>query len=272
MTSLHNNPKLSPSTEKKALRLFSAMMTLAVRHRRLLFNPCEPVEAPEDKVGEMLFLTEAQVADLAEALGQHHEPWRALVLLAGYGGLRWGECIGLPLRHVDTLRSRVRVAQQLHKDGRIDEPKTSNSVRTVNLPKWLTDELSTASALREPAPDLPAEHTELVFYSRDGTPLVHGSTFNRRWWRPAVEEALPQHLHGLRFHDLRHTAVAIALHSAARSGHPLNALQLQERMGHSSIQMTLGRYGHLFEGHDDKLVEAMTNPFADRPARHLRAV
>ncbi len=272
MTKLHNNPKLAPSTEKKALRLFTAMMTLAVRHRRLHFNPCEPVESPEEKVAEMLFLTEAQVADLAEAMGTFREPWRALVLLAGYGGLRWGECVGLPVRHVDPLRSRVRVAQQLHKDGRIDEPKTTSSVRTVNLPKWLSEELATACALRSPADGLSAEHSELVFFTTEGTPLAHGSTFNRRWWRQAVVTALPTHLHGLRFHDLRHTAVAIALHSSSKAGHPLNPKQLQERMGHSTIRMTLDRYGHLFEGHDDKMVEAMTNPFTDREPRHLRAV
>ena len=133
-------------------------------------------------------------------------------------------------------------------------------------PKWLSDELTMACALRSPAAALPAEHADLIFHTHDGTPLVNGSTFNRRWWRKAVVQALPQHLHGLRFHDLRHTAVAIALHSASKSGHPLNPKQLQERMGHSTIRMTLDRYGHLFEGHDDKMVEAMANPFIDRPS------
>ncbi len=104
------------------LRLFAAMMTLAVSHRRLPNNPCEPVESPEEKVAEMLFISEAQVADLAETLGAIHAPWRALVLL-----------------------------------------------------------------------------------------------------------------------------------------------------GHSAIRMTLDRYGHLFAGHDDKMVETVSNPFTDRPARHLRA-
>ena len=62
MVTLQDNEKLSPSTEAKALRLLRAMLTLAVRHRRLAFNPCEPVESPKDKAGEMLFLTEAQDA------------------------------------------------------------------------------------------------------------------------------------------------------------------------------------------------------------------
>ena len=44
----------------------------------------------------------------------------------------------------------------------------------------------------------------------------------------------------LRWHDLRHTAVALAI---ANGAHPKS---IQERMGHSSITVTLDRYGHLF--------------------------
>jgi len=40
--------------------------------------------------------------------------------------------------------------------------------------------------------------------------------------------------------DLRHTAVALAI---AQGAHPK---AIQERMGHSSITVTLDRFGHLF--------------------------
>ncbi|MFV0307829.1 MAG: hypothetical protein ACK5OX_08810 [Desertimonas sp.] len=117
MTTLHANPKLSPSSEQKALRLFSQIMKMAVLHRRIPFNPCEHVASPKWKAGEMLFLSPGQVADLSEAIAAHHPQWRALVPLAAFGGLRWGECVGLPLKNLDPLHSRVRVDQQLHRDG-----------------------------------------------------------------------------------------------------------------------------------------------------------
>jgi integrase len=44
----------------------------------------------------------------------------------------------------------------------------------------------------------------------------------------------------LRWHDLRHTAVALAI---AQGAHPK---AIQQRMGHASITVTLDRYGHLF--------------------------
>ncbi len=49
----------------------------------------------------------------------------------------------------------------------------------------------------------------------------------------------------LRFHDLRHTHVAMLI---SRGEHPK---VIQTRLGHSSIKVTLDRYGHLFEGLDE---------------------
>lgn len=48
----------------------------------------------------------------------------------------------------------------------------------------------------------------------------------------------------LRFHDLRHTSVALAI---AGGAHPK---AIQARMGHSSIAGTLDRYGHLLPSLD----------------------
>ena len=261
MMALAAKESIGPSTEAKALRLFSQIMQFAVQQRRIAFNPCANVEAPEVATKTMPFLTEVQVGALAERIGAIHG-WRQMVLLAAYGGLRWGECTGLDVAKVDLLRNRVHVDEQLQRDGALGPPKSEKSVRRVGIPKWLGDELSEAIASRTPAADLPDHHRGLLFLTADGTALVHSSTWNRKVWRPAVVASLPAHLHHLRFHDLRHTAVAIALETSRKSGRPLNAKQLQERMGHSTIRMTLDRYGHLLDGHDDEVVAAMANPFA----------
>jgi len=42
-------------------------------------------------------------------------------------------------------------------------------------------------------------------------------------------------------------------------------------MGHSSIQMTLDRYGHLLDKVEDAVVEGMPSPFA-RPAAGVAPV
>jgi integrase len=54
----------------------------------------------------------------------------------------------------------------------------------------------------------------------------------------------------MRFHDLRHTCAALCI---ALGAHPK---AIQERLGHSSITVTLDRYGH-------KLDELLTERLDD---------
>jgi integrase len=76
---------------------------------------------------------------------------------------------------------------------------------------------------------------------------------------PAVEHT---GLSPLRWHDLRHTAAALAIASGA---HPK---VIQERLGHSSIQVTLDVYGHLFPSLEEALAERL-DLVAREAAAHL---
>jgi integrase len=59
----------------------------------------------------------------------------------------------------------------------------------------------------------------------------------------------------LRFHDLRNTHAAMLI---AQGEHP-KVIQL--RLGHSSIQVTLDIYGHLFEGLDEAAADRLDAAF-----------
>jgi integrase len=72
--------------------------------------------------------------DLAEAIDPR---FRALVLVAAYAGLRWGELVGLRVKRVDLLHGRITVAEQATElDGRFTwgPPKTEAGRRTMTLP------------------------------------------------------------------------------------------------------------------------------------------
>jgi integrase len=94
--------QLSPSTIAKAYRLLSRILGAAVEAGYLLRNPCTVKGAGQERAPEMRFATVAQVAALADAIGPRY---RALVLVAAYGGLRWGELVGLRVTRVDLLCS-----------------------------------------------------------------------------------------------------------------------------------------------------------------------
>jgi hypothetical protein len=89
--------QLSPSTVAKAYRLLSRILGAAVEAGYLPRNPCTVKSAGQERAPEMRFATVAQVAALADAIDPRY---RALILVAAYGGLRGGvalsACDGRP--------------------------------------------------------------------------------------------------------------------------------------------------------------------------------
>jgi integrase len=250
---------VSPNTVAKAYRLLARIMDTAVAAGLIVRNPCSVKGAATERAPEMRVATVAQVAALAQAI---HPRFRALVLVAAYAGLRWGELVGLRVKRVDLLHQRITVAEQVTEiDGRFTwgPPKTEAGRRTVTLPAVtaaaLAEHLATYS---QPGPD------GLVFTSTEGG-LLRRSNFHRRVWRPAIRAV---GLEGLRFHDLRHTSATLSIAAGA------STRELMARMGHSSSAAAL-RYQHVLAGRDtaiaaalDELIEA-ASALAESPPSAL---
>ena len=197
-----------------------------------------------------------EVESLAESIDPR---FRARVLLAAYGGLRFGELAGLRRSRVDLLRGRVIVAERLIEvDGALTfgTPKTKHSRRRVPLPRQIVTELEHhLDEYTAPAPDA------LVFTGPKGAPLRR-TGFSRSWWRPALERA---GLGALKFHELRHTFVALWVAVGA------NPKDVSIRAGHSSVAFTLDRYGHLYQDAEFEVPDRLSALLASRTARHTRA-
>jgi integrase len=227
---------LAPATVKKAYQLLGKVMGAAVDAGMLAQSPCRRVPLPKVEREEMRFLTPAEIARLADSIVPRY---RALVLAAGYGGLRVGELAGLRRGRVDLLRGTVEVSEIVTEVGgvlRFGPPKTRAGRRTVGLPRAVVDELAAhMGGLDDPA--------AFVFTAPQGGPL-RVIAFRARVWRPATRKA---DLDGLRIHDLRHTAVALWI--AAGAG----PKEVATRAGHTSVSFTLDRYGHLYPEADTTL-------------------
>ncbi|MGH9185340.1 MAG: site-specific integrase [Acidimicrobiales bacterium] len=205
-------------------------------------NPCDGTRVPESPKAEMVFLTAEKLEILATSIDGRYA---TLVRLAAYTGMRAGEICALRVGRVGLDAGRIIVAESVTEvPGHglyFSEPKTYER-RSVTLPGFLVDELT---AHLENRPDDP---TAFVFTSPDGAVLNH-KNFYRRMFKPAVVAAgLPAHM---RFHDLRHTCAALCI---ALGAHPK---AIQERLGHSSITVTLDRYGHLFPKLDETLTKRL---------------
>ena len=239
--------RLAPSSVHRHYRTLRTMLGWAVKQRLADANVCDQVQPPRIPHKEMQFLSIEQVEAIADAILPRY---RMMVLVAAYSGARWSELVGLRRRDIlgDTI---VITGQLLKQNGRWvrEVPKTSAGRRSVALPAsiaaGLVEHMDTYS---QPGPD------GLVFVNQQTNPV--GESFRHNVWLPACERAGLARRTGPRsivdaptWHSLRHTHVAICV---AAGLHPK---QIQHRLGHSSISVTLDRYGHLMAGLDDAAAE-----------------
>ena len=250
--------ELSPASVHQVWRTMRRAVSVAVRLDVVPFDVLDKVDAPPAGEGGKRALNATELATLAEVID---ERYRAMVLVAGWCGLRLGELVGLRWRHVDLLRRTVTVEVQVQHPpggGAVESaPKTKKGRRVVNLPKVVADALQVhlAAGWAEPGAD------GFVFPAPGGGPLRAGN-WRRRSWQPAVEAA---GLAGLRPHDLRHTAATLGLIAAKG-----NAKVVQERLGWSTIRL-LDTYAHVLAGAQEQLADALDDMAAAAPRPAPRA-
>ena len=245
-----------PGTVRNAFYVLKMVLDYAIRDGNLRVNPCLDVDLPSAQSPEMLFLTGAQVRTLASAIDERwaaRGPYGLLVETAAFTGLRAGELAALRMSNLDLRRGTVRVVSSasIVRGRRVEgPPKSRAGRRTVIVNRALCD------SLRSHLGDRLLDRDALVFTEADGTPLKFGSFYSQRF-KPAVRAVLPVHLHGLRFHDLRHTYASLLVEQGA---HPK---EMAELMGHSSVQITLDRYSHVMPRMTSALADRMDHAYRD---------
>ncbi|MES2834933.1 MAG: site-specific integrase [Pseudomonadota bacterium] len=195
----------------------------------------------DDEDDEDVFIPEkAEVAALCAASRVTTGP---ILRFAASTGLRGSEQRALAWRHVDLEKGTVRVRRRINRLGQFGQPKSLAGRRTVPLAEGLV------AAMKEwkqqsgfTGPD------DLVFPNGVGNPEGH-SNWRQRLFQPAwarAQELNPELVDRplWRWHDMRHFAISCWIEADV----PLK--QIMKWAGHSSAQMTLDRYGHLFKSTD----------------------
>lgn len=227
------------------------MFKLAVRSGVVKTNPVLDAKAPRAQKSEMVFLNEDQVMALAEEIqdppalqrgASHREGgypnYATLIRFAAFTGLRAGEIGALKVSKINLLRGRVEVSESADEaNGKFNVgPTKTYSRRSVGLPAPLVGELTQHLAGKS--------QSDFVFDGPDGGPLRRSNWYPHHFKPAALRSGCPS---ATRFHDLRHTYGAFLI---AEGAHPR---AMMERMGHSTINVTLGTYGHLFPAIDAEL-------------------
>ncbi len=214
----------------------------AVRWGRLARNPADAADPPRasQKSDGVQAWDAATLRTFLARSRESGDRLHALWVLLATTGMRRGEAIGLRWKDVDLDKGRLRIVQtitQTRSKVTIGEPKTSSGRRSIALDNATIDVLRDhRKAMLEErllvGPDFSDEG--LVFHHPDGA-CLRPDAVSAQFLRRVGRYGLPR----LTLHGLRHTWATLALEQGI---HPR---VVQERLGHSTIAITLGIYSHV---------------------------
>lgn len=236
----------APATVARDFSALRAVFNAAVDADVIGRSPARKVGLPRVRPPARVSVTPLELERLAQEVPPRY---RALVLVAGVLGLRWGEAAGLRVRDVDFLRRTITVAQVVEETSGhltiVRDAKSPAGLRTLTAPAFLVEELARHLATHRPgAGDDP---DSLVFVGPRGGVLRR--RFGERTLAPAVARAGLDK--SLTFHGLRHVAITSMVELGV---HPR---VMQGRAGHATSKLTLELYAHVPESADRQAAEAL---------------
>lgn len=233
---------LSPRTVRHHHVTLHNSLEKAVKWGLLSRNPADAVTPPRCDRSEWNILNEDDIHRLLEAARK--TSYYALFYLAIFTGMRRSELLALRWCDVDLFLCHVYVNRTLHhlRGGSIvfRPPKTAKGRRMISLSPSVSlvlrehrerqklDRAMLGTSLRD---------DDLVFCDPKGNPLLP-NTVTHAWIKLVRRSGLG----GIRFHDARHSHASLMLKAGT---HPKI---VQERLGHSSISITLDTYSHVTPG------------------------
>jgi integrase len=223
----------------KSYRLLRAILNTAIDDELITRNPCRIRGGGTEHADERPMIDAELVFRLAEAITPR---LRALVIVAGFVGLRTGELLGLRRCDVDLANARLTVlvqALQIVGEGRVvTGPKSEAGQRTVSLPKVVIEALEKHVASYGQPGD-----AGVVFTGPRGEPITRAA-LSKEWQAARTAANAPE---GLRIHDLRHHAATL---TARMPG--ITTKELMARIGHASPRAAL-IYQHATEERDREI-------------------
>lgn len=242
---------LSPATVHYMHRVLRQALQQAVRWQLLQRNPADAIKPPKIERKQMQALDADSTAALIEAARSTEASVYIPLLIGIMCGLRRGEIVALRWRAIDLDRAQLSVVASIEqtKSGvREKPPKSARGRRTVALPSMLVEELRQhrrrqAEQLLKLGVRLTDDHH--VVLRADGQPIQPRS----------LTQVFALFLKRLKLPHIR-------LHVATRHTHATQMLAAgihpkvaQERLGHSTVSITLDLYSHVLPGMQEEAAD-----------------
>ena len=215
----------------------SAIFNHAVRYYNLKENPCQKAGSMGKKKNrEMLFWTKDEYLKFADVMMDKPLSYYAFEMLY-WTGIREGELLALTSADFDFEKRTVTINKSFqHLNGRdiITSPKTEKSNRTIQLPKFLCDEMQ--------------DYLKMLYDVglEDRVFPITKSYLHREMDRGAKEAGVKR----IRIHDIRHSHVSLLIDMG------FSATAIADRVGHESIDITYN-YAHLFPSKQAEMADKL---------------
>ena len=225
LTDCHGRP-LSKTYLKTVHNQLSAIFNHAIRYYGLQVNPAQKAgNMGMEERKEMQFWTREEYTRFSEAVMDKPISYYAFEMLY-WCGIREGELLALTPADFNFERSTVSINksyQRINKKDVITTPKTQKSIRVIQMPKFLCEEMQNYLKM-------------LYGVERDSRIFPISKNYLHREMDRGSKAAGVKRI---RIHDLRHSHVSLLIDMG------FTALAIAERVGHESIDITY-RYAHLF--------------------------
>lgn len=233
------------------LRMLQNQVTALFIHAQRIYylkdNPCKRVKKMGRSDNRSLnFWTLEEYRKFIDTFDKGSMHYLMFELLF-WTGMREGELLALTKNDIDVGQMTLRINKtyfRLHGEDVITTPKTDSSIRTIDLPKFLVDEVQ--------------EYWSKLYKHPADARLF-----------PVVAEAL-QHIMArhikraevkkIRVHDLRHSHCAYLINQGVQP------LIIKERLGHKDIKVTLNTYGHLYPSEQKRVANLLNDLNRNAPA------
>jgi integrase len=237
----------TPTLRAHCYGLLRTILGTAASDGKISVNPCVIRGAGSAK--RIHKIRPASLPELGAITAAMPDNQRALILLASWCALRFGELTELRRCDIDLDDGVIRVRRAVVRVGgtfKVTTPKSDAGIRDVAIPPHLLPAIE-----EHLANHVGPEKDALLFGAQHGGHLAP-ATLYRRFYTARDAAGRPD----LRFHDLRHSGAVLAAATGA------TLAELMGRLGHSTPAAAL-RYQHVAGGRD-KQIAALLSELATR--------
>ncbi len=248
---------LAPKTILDHHRLISKILKTAVRWELLNRNVAERADPPKLTGQERECLDEAQLKQMLFLLNREPLPYRTMIILLLYTGMRRGELCGLEWKDIDFENQTISISRSSQYIGNrqfiTKEPKTKAGIRKMSIGESICQMLRSYRKYQDDQKQKVGDRwveNDRLFTQWNGLPIYPDTITD--WFPKFLERCgLPR----VTLHSLRHSNATMMIAEG------VDIRTVSNRLGHAQTSTTLNIYTHALKSRDRDAAEKLDKVF-----------